>query len=112
MPFTTDGVVFFGLNGESFDFRGIFVNNVKFGGPADNAGINIGDIITEVNGIECGINFGQTSHTTGYWKVKQGETVSVKVLTAISNYKNEVTKMVNLSTLPPADEDYPLSGIS
>jgi S1-C subfamily serine protease len=111
MPVNTSIAVELGLQDTSFDVRGMLVTEVKIGRPADNAGIEVDDIITEVDGIPCGLNFGQTSHTTGYWHLPKDTVVEVKVLKK-SDYTTEVTKNVILSTAPPDDEDSPLSGNS
>ena len=101
-----------GLADTFFNVRGMIVRTIKSGRPAATAGIMVNDIITEVNNIECGLNYGQTSHTTGYWLLPRNSVIQVKVLTALSLYSVEVTHNITLNTIPPASEDIPLSGNS
>jgi len=101
-----------GLADTNFNVRGMSVTNVKAGRPAALAGIVNGDIITEVQGLTCGLNFGQTSHSTGYWHLARGSVINVKVLTAASNYTVEALLNITLNFAPLVSEDTPLSGNS
>lgn len=93
-----------------FDFRGMLVLDVRDGGAANIAGIKTDDIIVSVEGIECGILTGQTSHTTGYWTKAANSIVEVQyVRPSIS--LTPITTMVTLGAAELAT-DYPFSGVS
>ncbi|MFH1160425.1 MAG: M28 family peptidase [bacterium] len=64
--------------------RGLRVDGVTKGGPADRGGLQKGDIIISINGLKVGNIYEYMSRLS---KLKHGQTISVEV---IRNEKNEV----------------------
>lgn len=75
---------------------GALIADVSPGGPAAKAGIQVGDIITAINGKQVG-NYYELTHEL--FKFKAGDTVKL----TISRNSKTITTKVTLAELPPGE---------
>lgn len=72
-----------GLNGEAFtdgDLSGIFVYSVETGSPADRAGVQAGDLVTRIEGIDLAADGTMDSYCRILRSHEAGDPLSIQVL--------------------------------
>lgn len=106
-PVNAYDVVTLGLVGTDFTTKGIRLGNIFPGEPLDVAGLQVDDIIVQVDDYVVGDLDGQTNPTVATWFKTAGTDVTVQYIRPPST--TVVSQTVTLASFP-IDADVPLFG--